>query len=171
MLMTTPPYHPPTHHRALKLHVAFQSQIHHNLLTLSPATLLTRLPPHTEPFLAHLRHHVLTIPSFPSLDHIHPLPFQPPHQHILLAHLFHHHEYKCLVPGLHFPTLVLLVHHLTTRMHPVPPQATTFFPRPSHFADNTLPSYTATQSATFPSQDRAALPTLADHVNIDADHL
>ena len=36
---------------------------------------------------------------------------------------------------------------------PSAPQATTFFPRPSHFADNTLPSYTATRSATFPSQE------------------
>ena len=86
--------------------------------------------------------------------HNHSLLFHPPHQHILLVHFFHHREYKRLVPGFHFLTLELRVHHLTKPVcTPSVPQATTFFPRPSHFADNTLPSHTATRSATFPSQE------------------
>ena len=168
MLMKTIPYHPSTHHLALKLHAA--SQIHHNLPTLSPATLLTRLPPHLEPFPAHLRHHVLTIPSFPSLDHIQPLPFHPAHQHILLVHFFHHHAFKRLVPDLHFLTLVLRVHRLTTRMHPVRAPGNHFLPVTIALRGQHAPLLHGNSIGDVPIPG-AALPTLADHVNIDADHL
>ena len=151
------PCHPPTHHPALRSHAAFQ--IHHHTPTPLRAILLNTtspLPPHPQTLdLLSLVHNPIHL-------------FLPLHPHILPFHSSHHHASKHHAHGLHFLTHVPRAHRPSIHM------------QHDHTPDNLL-------TATIAHHERhvrhshdtmiddvrpgAALPTLADTVDIDAAHL